>query len=206
MERGRSCRALDIYGQKGIEILVIDRTNYHSIRVRNYEAELGDTAVSLASVLDPIGVRHVKGNVIGVDVARRTVTYTDGAAQQVVPYDRLVCALGSCLDRPPIPGLKDYGFDVDTYDAGQRLNDHIAGLPSAAPRPGQYTALVIGAGLTGIEAAAEMPDKLRAALGPLRSQEEEPRVILGRPEVLDRFRHGRKRLVGHRRGASVPRH
>jgi NADH dehydrogenase len=171
-----AARALDLYRVEGVEILVIDRTNYHSIRVRNYEAELGDTIVSLKSVLDPIGVRHLKGNVTCVDVVRRTVSYTDGATQQVVPYDRLVCALGSCLDRPPIPGLEKYGFDIDTYEAGQRLNDHIAALPSAEPTPGQFTVLIVGAGLTGIEAAAEMPGKLRAALGPLRSQGA--RVIL----------------------------
>src|ERR1700712_4893057 len=64
-----AARALDLYRVEGVEILVIDRTNYHSIRVRNYEAELGDTIVSLKNVLDPIGVRHLKGNGTCVDVA-----------------------------------------------------------------------------------------------------------------------------------------
>ncbi len=80
-------------------------------------------------------------------------------------YDRLVFALGSRLARPPIPGLDSHAFDVDTYDAGCRLNAHIAALPARAPSPGQWTALIIGGGLTGIEVAAEMPGKLRSALG-----------------------------------------
>jgi NADH dehydrogenase len=173
-----AARALDAYGIKSIEILVIDRTAHHSIRVRNYEADLAGTWVSLNSVLDPIGVRHLQADITGIDVASRTVTCTAATGQQVVPYDRLVCALGSRLARPPIPGLETCGFDVDTYEAGQRLNDHIAALPAAAPTPGQYTVLVVGAGLTGIEAAAEMPAKLRAALGPQRGETEKPRVIL----------------------------
>ena len=67
--------------------------------------------------------------------------------------------------RPPIPGLAEHAFDVDTYDAALRLNQHVARLPQRKPSPGRNTVLVIGGGLTGIEAATEMPVKLRAALG-----------------------------------------
>ena len=35
-------------------------------------------------------------------------------------YDRLVFALGSELVRPPIPGLTEHGFDIDTYDAAAK--------------------------------------------------------------------------------------
>jgi NADH dehydrogenase len=90
-------------------------------------------------------------------------------------YDRLVLALGSRLVRPPIPGLETSAFDVDTYDAGVLLNAHIAALSSRRASPGQWTAVVIGGGLTGIEVAAEMPGKLRAALA---GAPAEPRVII----------------------------
>ena len=52
---------------------------------------------------------------------------------------------------------------------------HIAALPAREPSPGQWTALVIGGGLTGIEVATEMPGKLRAALGGAPGT---PRVII----------------------------
>jgi NADH:ubiquinone reductase (H+-translocating) len=45
-----------------------------------------------------------------------------------------------------------------------RLNAHIESLPSRPESPGQFTVVVVGAGLTGIEAATTMPDKLRAYL------------------------------------------
>ena len=173
-----AARAVEIHGIEDVEILVIDKSNQHSIRVHNYEADLGDTRVRLASVLDPIGVRHLQAEISDVDVAGRTVTCTSRTGRQVVPYDRVVFALGSRLVRPPISGLDTCSFDVDTYDAGQRLNAHIAALPSAAATPGQYTVLVVGAGLTGIETAAEMPGKLYAALGPQRSKEVKARVII----------------------------
>ncbi len=92
-----------------------------------------------------------------------------------MPYDRLVFALGSRLVRPPIPGLAEHAFDVDTYDAGCRLNAHIAALSARNRRPGSGRRWSIGGGLTGIEVAAEMPGKLRAALA---GAPGEPRVII----------------------------
>ena len=160
-----AARALDELnvGADKVEIVVIERTVWHSIRVRNYEADLGDTRVALDSVLGPIGVRRLEGEVSAIDVARRTVIYRSGGALQDITYDRLVFALGSRLAHPPIPGLGDHAFDVDTYAAAQRLNAHIANLAKQPVLSGRSTVLVVGGGLTGIEAAAEMPGKLRAA-------------------------------------------
>jgi NADH dehydrogenase len=149
-------------GADRLEIVLINDTAWHSIRVRNYEADLRDTRVSLDSVLDPVGVRRLEGAVTGIDVSRRTVAYEAGGAPGSITYDRLVFALGSRLVRPPIPGLSEHAFDVDTHAMAERLNAHIAGLARRAASPGQFTVLVVGGGLTGIEAATEMPGKLRA--------------------------------------------
>ncbi len=138
--------------------MLLNDTPWHSIRVRNYEADLSQTRVALDEVLMPVGVRRLEGRVTGIDVATKTVTY-EARGPQTLGYDRLVFALGSQLSRPNLPGLAEHGFDVDTYGAAMRLNKHIAGL---GPRTAS-TVLVVGGGLTGIEAAAEMPGKLRAA-------------------------------------------
>ena len=153
----RALDALDV-GADRVEIVLIDRAAWHSIRVRNYEADLGDTRVAFDSVLGPIGVRRIEGEVTGIDVAGRTVVYEARGERQTIAYDRLVFALGSRLARPPIKGLVEHAFDVDTHAGAARLNAHIATL-----KAGQSTVLVVGGGLTGIEAAAEMPGKLCAA-------------------------------------------
>jgi NADH:ubiquinone reductase (H+-translocating) len=160
-------------GPDRVAVTVVDRSAFHSIRVRNYEAELGDTRIPLDEVLRPIGVERIEAEVADIDFARRRVLCA--GAVEPLPYDRLVFALGSRLVRPPIPGLAAHAFDVDTYDGGLRLNAHIQALPGRKPSPGQWTALVIGGGLTGIEAATEMPGKLRAALGDASGS---PRVII----------------------------
>ena len=163
-----------------VEVLVVNRTAWHSIRVRNYEADLGATRVPLADVLDPVGVKHIVAAVTDINVLERKVVCTMDGASQTLAYDRLVFALGSCLAEPTIPGLETHAFDVDTFEAATRLNDHIGSLPSRPASAGQYNVLVVGGGLTGIEVATEMFGKLRAAIAhaPASGLAMSPRVIL----------------------------
>jgi NADH:ubiquinone reductase (H+-translocating) len=167
-------------GPGDVEVLVVNRTPCHSIRVRNYEADLDETRVSLADVLDPIRVKHIVAEVADVNVSERKVACTMDGASQALAYDRLVFALGSRLARRAIPGLETHGFNVDTFEAATRLNDHIGSLPSGPVSTGQYNVVVVGAGLTGIEVATEMFNKLRSTIAkaPASGLAESPRVIL----------------------------
>src|ERR1700738_195863 len=53
-----AARALDErgIGTDRIEVIVVNGTPWHSIRVRNYEAELSGTRVALGDIFEPIGV------------------------------------------------------------------------------------------------------------------------------------------------------
>jgi NADH:quinone reductase (non-electrogenic) len=84
--------------------------------------------------------------------------------QRTLPYDRLAFGLGSQLLRPNVAGLAEHTFDVDTYDGGARLDTHLQALPRRPESEGLFTVVVVGAGLTGIEAATETPERLRAIL------------------------------------------
>ena len=152
-------------GPDEIDVTLVERNPYHNIRVRNYEADLTDVIVDLGDVLDPIGVRHVHGDVELVDTSAQVVGIQTAEGPQQLSYDRLVFALGSRLVRPNVPGLAEYGFDVDTYAAACRLNDHIRQPGSLPDSPARNAAVVVGAGLTGIEVATELPEKLQRALG-----------------------------------------
>ncbi|WP_448034328.1 NAD(P)/FAD-dependent oxidoreductase [Bradyrhizobium liaoningense] len=149
--------------QRDIEIRLIDRNPYHNIRVRNYEADLGEVALPLPRLLDPVGVSHGLGEVEAVDPVRREISLVTGSGEETLGYDRLVLALGSEVMRPDIPGLAEHAFDVDTYAAALRLEDHLVSLGRSAPSPGRSTVAVVGAGFTGVEVAAEMPDRLARA-------------------------------------------
>lgn len=148
-----------------VAVAVVNRDRWHSIRVRNYEADLSGVRVPLDDVLGPIGVDIIVGDVTGVDCGRREVACTVAGRPETIGYDRLVFALGSELVRPPIPGLAEHAFDIDTYGAACRLAAHLGALPSRPESPGRFTALVVGGGLTGVEAATELAARLQAIAG-----------------------------------------
>jgi len=146
-----------------VEILVVDRHPYHNIRVRNYEVELTDVAIPLAKLLDPVGVKHRVAEVEAVDPVTRQVTVAADGRSETLSYDRLVLTLGSELVRPPIEGLAEHSFDIDTYKAACRFEMHLAALAKSEVSDAAATVVVVGAGFTGIEVAAEMPARLENA-------------------------------------------
>jgi NADH dehydrogenase len=156
-----------------VSVALVNRDRWHSIRVRNYETDLSEVRVPLDDVLRPIGVDLVIGEVTALDPAQHAVACRIDGRPAVLPYDRLVLALGSELVRPPIPGLAEHGFDIDTYDAAQKLAEHLAALPGGPAAPGRFTAVVVGGGLTGVEAATELATRLRDLAGSAKA-----RVIL----------------------------
>ena len=166
-----AARRLDELGaaHDDVGITVISAQPYHDIRVRNYEADLSACRIPLRDLLDPAGIEHITADVSEIDADSATVGTADGAAHR---YDRLVLAVGSRVAKPDLPGLVEFGFDVDTYDGATRLQAHIRSLDASDPT--SATAVVVGAGLTGIETASELPAVLSDALGP----DVTPRVIL----------------------------
>ena len=141
-----------------VDITVLSAKPFHDIRVRNYEADLSACRIPLADLLDPAGVAHVATEVTAIDAAACAVTTSGGVAYG---YDRLVLASGSHVVKPAIPGLREFGFDVDTHDGALALQHHLRALADDPPTAAAATVIVVGAGLTGIETACELPKRLR---------------------------------------------
>jgi len=172
-----AARRLDELGVPAgtVGITVLSAKPFHDIRVRNYEADLSPCRIPLADLLDPVGVAHIATEVTAIDTDARTLTTSSGVTYG---YDRLVLASGSQVVKPAIPGLREFGFDVDTYDGASRLQHHLRRLadgPAEMLQPGAATVVVVGAGLTGIEAACELPNRLRTLFA---GDGVTPRVVL----------------------------
>lgn len=83
----------------------------------------------------------------GIDLDAHAVTLADG---QSIRYDRLLIATGSVQKFPPIPGREQPGvFDFWRRADAEAIRSRMAGGSGQAPRG----AVVIGAGLVGIQAA-----------------------------------------------------
>ena len=93
-------------GSDAVEILVVNQTPWHSIRVRNYEADIDPTLVPLADVLDPIGVRHIVADVTDINVSERKIACTIDGASNLLAYERLVSRLAAASLSHPFPVLR----------------------------------------------------------------------------------------------------
>jgi len=162
-----AARAVSLAGREGdVEVTVISPTPNVAIRPRLYEADLANMYPDIAPLLAAVGVRHVAGLVDSVDTEARTVTVaTNDGGWRTLGYDRFVLATGSRLFRPDIPGI-DLVFDADQHDSAHALDRHLKALADRTETAARNTVVVAGGGLTGLETATEMPERLRAALGP----------------------------------------
>ncbi len=119
----------------------------------------------LGELFAAVGVNFVKGLVDRIDVAGKRVAYRDEqSAPAELAYDRLVLATGSSVVRPKMAGV-EHAFDVDQIEEAVRLEEHIRSLGALPASKARNTVVVAGGGFTGIETAAEMPARLREALG-----------------------------------------
>jgi NADH dehydrogenase len=145
------------------------------VRPRLYEPKPETLTAPLQELLKAIDVVYVQGHAETIDTTSSTVELVDaGGARKKLSYDRLVLATGSRLFRPDIPGLSEHSFSVDNLTDAIALDRHLNSLALQSASRARDTVVVAGGGFTGIEAATEMPARLRAVLG----QNAEPRVVI----------------------------
>jgi len=126
------------------------------------EIEPRHLAVSVRKALRQTVLRP--GHAVGVDLARRTVTVigNDDSTYEI-GWDRLVLAPGSLTRTFDIPGLAEHGLGLKNLAEAVYLRDHVlrqleyADMSAdAAERRARCTFVVVGAGYTGTELAAQM--------------------------------------------------
>ncbi|VVJ25045.1 NADH dehydrogenase (EC [Amycolatopsis camponoti] len=151
-----------------VEVVVLNPTDYFLYLPLLPEVAAGildprRVTVSLPETLP--GVRLVLGTATGVDFDARQVTYTDPEDQDHrIGYDRLVLAAGSVNKLLPIPGVPEYAHGFRGVPEALYLRDHItrqielaAAAEDPAERDARCTFVVVGAGYTGTEVAAQGP-------------------------------------------------
>src|SRR3954469_8259255 len=163
-----AARLRDIQGvsPEELEIALVSPEPTLVVRPRLYESKPETLTAPLSDVLKAIDVDYVQGSAETIDTKSRTVGIVAAkGAKKSLSYDRLVVATGSRLFRPNIPGLAEHGFSVDSLDDAVALDKHLHGLAKRPAVNGRDTIVVAGGGFTGIEAATEMPTRLRDILG-----------------------------------------
>lgn len=170
--------------EKESEVIAFNRNEYHGIRVCYYEDNLEDTQYRLSDYFEPLNIKTIIGYVDKIDSSMNHIIYqeNDGKIFKTMKYDKLIIASGSHLGQFDIEGCK-FIHNIDTYEAAKKLNDHISGLANSQVSTGQFTAVVIGGGFTGIEIASELPKKLQKPAKLLGRQDDVKVVIINRSFV-----------------------
>ncbi|WP_328610436.1 NAD(P)/FAD-dependent oxidoreductase [Amycolatopsis sp. NBC_00345] len=153
----------------GTEVVVLNPTDYFLYLPLLPEVSAGilDPRAITVSIPDTLpGVRLALGKATAVDLDGHAVTYTDPEDHEHrLSYDRLILAAGSVNKLLPIPGVAEYAHGFRGVPEALYLRDHVtrqielaAAAEDQAERDARCTFVVVGAGYTGTEVAAQGPD------------------------------------------------
>ncbi|MEU7078902.1 FAD-dependent oxidoreductase [Streptomyces sp. NPDC046409] len=123
-------------------------------RVRLHQLAVGQDLRTrpFSEMFADTGVELKLAKVTGVDVDSRTVTVDGANGAQELAYDTLVYALGSGWNTQGVPGISEHAHDITGRPGALRLRERLAGLDAGEP------VVVVGGGLTGLEAATEIAE------------------------------------------------
>lgn len=128
-------------------------------RVRMHQLAAGQDlkARPFSEMFAGTGVELKLAKVTGVDVDRRTVTVVDtnGPGEpeaEELEYDTLVYALGSGWNDQGVPGATEHAHEIASRPGALRLRERLAHLDAGE------SVVVVGGGLTGLEAASEIAE------------------------------------------------
>ncbi|KUI20224.1 pyridine nucleotide-disulfide oxidoreductase [Mycobacterium sp. GA-1285] len=125
----------------------VERIRLHQMVAGGYDA-----GVDYGTLLGE-GIRLVIDTAVRIDTAARTVRLASG---RELDYDFVIYAVGSTGTVPTaIPGAAQFAYPIAELEQAQRLRTALEQLHPAAP------ITVVGAGLTGIETAAELAEQGR---------------------------------------------
>lgn len=123
------------------------------IRLHQHVAGNYDATVDYGSLLGD-GIKLVVDAATRIDTANRTVQFASG--RQALPHDYVIYAVGSTGAVPAsVPGAVEFAYPIAELEHAQRLRAAMDELHPDAP------VTVVGAGLTGIEAATELAEQGR---------------------------------------------
>ncbi|MFD8228443.1 NAD(P)/FAD-dependent oxidoreductase [Streptomyces massasporeus] len=128
-------------------------------RVRMHQLAAGQDLAPrpFDEMFEGTGVSLKQGKVTALDADRKTVTVAapEGAGErqdEVLPYDTLVYALGSGWNDQGVPGTAEHAHDIAGRPGALLLRERLAALAAGE------SVVVVGGGLTGVEAATEIAE------------------------------------------------
>jgi NADH:quinone reductase (non-electrogenic) len=134
-----------------IDVTLVNRRSAFVERIRLHQLVAGtNDAVEDYATLLADGVRLMVDSAERIDAAAHRVRLASG---DTLGYDYLIYAVGSTGSVPAgVPGADQFAYPLSELEPARRLADRLADVGESAPM------VIVGGGLTGIEAAAEFAE------------------------------------------------
>jgi NADH dehydrogenase len=158
---------------KPVDVLVVDRNNYHTFLALLYqvaaaELEAGDISYPVRSIFWKFpNVNFVMAHARRIDPQNRIIE-TDG---DPISYDYLILSTGSVTHTFDIPGVATHAFYLKTLEEAVILKNHIICCFEGAAheadeerRRGLLTFVIVGGGATGVEYAGALSELIHGPL------------------------------------------
>jgi NADH dehydrogenase len=173
---------------EGVEIVLIDRNNYHLFQPLLYQ--VATAGLEQESIAYPIramarkwpGARFLLAEVSGADLDSRILQTSAGD----VAYDYLIVAGGSVTNYFGNRDIARYAFDLKKLADGEQLRNHILRLCERAvavadpeQRRALLTFVIVGGGPTGVEFAGALIELVHFVLA-----KDYPELPLGETRVM----------------------
>ncbi|RVD45106.1 NAD(P)/FAD-dependent oxidoreductase [Mesorhizobium sp. M4A.F.Ca.ET.020.02.1.1] len=168
------------FGKRRLSVTLVDRNRTHIWKPLLHEVASGalNTSHDAVEYIAHASRHHYRyriGEVVGIDRAKRQVFVApsfDDDGRQIIPprvlgYDTLVLAVGSVSNDFGTPGAARHAISLDTAEQATRFNKRMidaclrANAQYEQLSPGQLHCVIVGAGATGVELAAELHKSMR---------------------------------------------
>lgn len=140
------------------------------------ELQTWEIAPPYAELLAGTGIKFHQSGVASIDVASNSVHLQDDA---VLPYDRLVLALGGETPMDMAPGVKEHAIAFRTLDDAYALKERLRELEISDAD--KIRVAVVGGGYSGVELVCKLAERL-GERGRLRIVERGTSILQNSPE------------------------
>lgn len=139
----------------GVEITLVNGSDTFVERIRLHQLAAGQSlsTLSIPRLLKRTGIQFVQGWATAINPNERYVHVQCDHGEITLTYDNLVYALGSSVDMESIDGVAEYTTALGSRAMVDAMQKEI---PALAQKNGRV--VIVGGGLTGIEAATELAE------------------------------------------------
>ncbi len=201
---------------KGMEVVMLDRNNYHLFQPLLYQ--VATAALEQESIAYPIRAmarrwpetRFRLAEVCGVDLEGKRVMTSEGPME----YDYLIVSAGSETNYFGMTSIAEHAYDLKKLEHAETLRNQILGLferavkeHDPAKRRAMLTFVIVGGGPTGVEFSGALVELVRYVLAKdypelsitecrVMLVEASGSILISQPENLRKYAVDRLRRMG----------